>query len=547
LARPAPQKGAEMATMNLSLAQDWLTRRLEPLEPNDFEQDVHMYCTAPLQPPPQFRNMWTTYDSNAPGPVDIAPPEPGRLRAIIIFANPVDETQVVALSRLVSELDAVTQDLPPLVWVPHTVAPEDLGALEVDLGDGKVDAKEAVLNQASNNLCDLGIDGIVAGEPVGFRLALGIRSRVLKVEHLAHRTANCVERRQARARFADYLKQCIDIILWQYLRTRLAPMIPPVDTSLEPGELKYIAGYSLGPQLGHGAYGTVYKVLPRSDIPDDVESVMKVVSKACIKECGHLQGLRRQLEVMQLLNAPEWRHPNLAEFYTIFHSPSHLFLHMEFGGPENLFRRLRDRQNQQVNRALPLPRCTSLVRQAITVLGHLHVGPKVCHRDIKPENFIVRDVPGLPLGLKLIDFDLAFIQKEGSMCRSSCGTIPFAAPEVMLAREYDGMAADVWSLGIVMLEVLCSVRIVDHVFGLNGVRSKDRPEKAISYRIRDGFSRPGALDEILQMGIRQELAPFLEVSRALLNGMLTVDPLTRLDSGGMLQRLSLFPPPTADG
>jgi len=525
-----------------ALAQEWLTKRLEPLVPSDIEQDVHMYCTAPLEPPPQFRQMWTTFDGSAQSQPDLAPPEPGRLRAIIIFASPVEKDQVAALSRLVVALDAVTQDLPPMVWVPHTVAPE------VDLGDGHMDAKEAVLNEANNNLCDLGIDGIVAGEPIGFRLALGIRSRVLKVEHLAHRTAKLVDRRHARARFADYLKQCIDIILWQYLRSRLAPMIPPVDTSLEPGELKHIAGYDIGPQLGHGAYGTVYKAFPRADTQqEETESVMKVVSKACIKECGHLQGLRRQLEVMQLLNSQEWRHPNLALFYSIYHSPTHLFLHMQFGGPENLFRRLRDRQNQTSTRPLPLPRCLSLIRQAITVLGHIHLGPKVCHRDIKPENFIVQDVPGTPLGLKLIDFDLAFVQKEGNMCRSSCGTIPFAAPEVMLAREYDGLAADVWSLGIVMLEVLCSVRIVDHVFGLNGVRSKDRPEKAISCRIRDGFSRPGALDEILQMGIRQELTPLLDVSRALLNGMLTVDPLSRLDSGGMLAGLSLFPPPTAEG
>ena len=75
------------------------------------------------------------------------------------------------------------------------------------------------------------------------------------------------------------------------------------------------------------------------------------------------------------------------------------------------------------------------------------------HRDVKPENLCV-DARG---NVRLVDFGLSRFC-EGGRCRTACGTVAFAAPEVCdvalgIEKDYDGHAADLWSLGCVLLEL----------------------------------------------------------------------------------------------
>ncbi|WFC97628.1 hypothetical protein MYAM1_000347 [Malassezia yamatoensis] len=87
----------------------------------------------------------------------------------------------------------------------------------------------------------------------------------------------------------------------------------------------------------------------------------------------------------------------------------------------------------------------------------------ISHRDIKPENFIVQDLrdeeskrytnQGAVI-VKLTDFGLATMKER---CDDfNCGSKPYMAYECRnnLASTYDPKQADVWSLGIVLLNLL---------------------------------------------------------------------------------------------
>ncbi|CAO2602273.1 Sperm motility kinase [Lemmus lemmus] len=68
------------------------------------------------------------------------------------------------------------------------------------------------------------------------------------------------------------------------------------------------------------------------------------------------------------------------------------------------------------------------------------------HRDIKLENILL----GEGGKVKLCYFGLATQLVQGLMLEELWGTLPYLAPEILAGAPYDGMAGDMWSLGIVL-------------------------------------------------------------------------------------------------
>lgn len=60
---------------------------------------------------------------------------------------------------------------------------------------------------------------------------------------------------------------------------------------------------------------------------------------------------------------------------------------------------------------------------------------KVVHRDLKPENLLM-DSNGQ---VKLADFGLSNLLKDGEFLSSSCGSPNYAAPEVVSGKLYAGV------------------------------------------------------------------------------------------------------------
>ena len=83
-------------------------------------------------------------------------------------------------------------------------------------------------------------------------------------------------------------------------------------------------------------------------------------------------------------------------------------------------------------------------------MAHLH-SLYVVHRDLKMENVMVNSSGEL----WLLDFGLSNKWEPGSFLQTFCGTLEYAAPEVVSKeRPYQGGPCDIWSLGVILFSML---------------------------------------------------------------------------------------------
>jgi len=89
-------------------------------------------------------------------------------------------------------------------------------------------------------------------------------------------------------------------------------------------------------------------------------------------------------------------------------------------------------------------------RQIASALDYCHRN-SIVHRDLKIENILISKTGDI----KIIDFGLSNLFSPRSHLRTFCGSLYFAAPELLQAKQYIGPEVDVWSFGIVLYVLVC--------------------------------------------------------------------------------------------
>jgi len=75
----------------------------------------------------------------------------------------------------------------------------------------------------------------------------------------------------------------------------------------------------------------------------------------------------------------------------------------------------------------------------------------IVHRDLKPENILL----DASYNMKVIDFGLSNLYKEGGLLETACGSPCYAAPEMIAGKKYKGILVDIWSSGVILFAMLC--------------------------------------------------------------------------------------------
>ena len=92
--------------------------------------------------------------------------------------------------------------------------------------------------------------------------------------------------------------------------------------------------------------------------------------------------------------------------------------------------------------------------QMVRSIEHCH-SKNIVHRDVKLENFLVDTTPEGNILVKLSDFGLACKYEPERPPTIKCGSVLSVAPEMLVSESY-GFEVDMWGLGVILHELLCT-------------------------------------------------------------------------------------------
>ncbi|XP_042041349.1 SNF1-related protein kinase catalytic subunit alpha KIN10-like [Salvia splendens] len=253
-----------------------------------------------------------------------------------------------------------------------------------------------------------------------------------------------------------------------------------------PLERNYIVGEVLG-------IGTFAKVKIAQHVRTGQNVAVKIINRTMMRSPTNQEKVRREIKIGQLCV-----HPHVIRVYEVIETPTNIYVIMEHMMKGELFDYITEKKRLQEDEA------RHYFQQIIAGVEYCHRN-NVVHRDLKLENLLL-DEKG---NVKIADFGLSNIMKDGNLLRTACGSPNYAAPEIISAQPY-GPEVDIWSCGIILYALLCGALPFDDT----NIPFLFKKIKAGRYSLPDQLSA-GACD--------------------LIKRILVVDPTRRLTIHGIRQ------------
>ena len=254
--------------------------------------------------------------------------------------------------------------------------------------------------------------------------------------------------------------------------------------------------YRIGRTLGGGTFGrvacTFYAVADHELTQQRV--AIKILNRAQIHG-GHMtRKVKREINILKLFH-----HPHIIRLYEVIETPNNICLVMEYVPGGDLYSMIEQRGR------LAEAETQQLFEQILSAVDYCHRN-QVTHRDLKPENILLDEHGRVKIG----DFGLANLMRDGEFFKTSCGSPNYAAPEVISGKPYCGAEIDVWSCGVVLYALLAGALPFDE-------------------------ARLPALYEKIKTGQYHMPYHFSDPVKDLIARMLTLDPIARITVSEIMQ------------
>jgi len=200
-----------------------------------------------------------------------------------------------------------------------------------------------------------------------------------------------------------------------------------------------ILHYKIVEKLGEGGMGVVYKA---HDTKLDRDVALKFLPANLTADPEARERFIHEAKAASALS-----HPNICGIHAIEEYEQQHFIDMEFLEGKTLRVLLKEKE-------LSLREVVGIALQVAEGLNAAHK-KGIVHRDIKPDNIMVTD----ECFVKIMDFGLAKLKGSSKLTKthSTLGTLSYMSPEQARGEEVD-QRTDIWSLGIVLYEMLTGLR-----------------------------------------------------------------------------------------
>ncbi len=197
--------------------------------------------------------------------------------------------------------------------------------------------------------------------------------------------------------------------------------------------------------LAEGGMGAVYRA---EQISLARPVAIKILPRTLSADETYREQFKTEARLMGSLTCPQ-----IVNIHDFGQAGDLLYIVMELLEGTNLYQRMRQEPLKQ-------PEVVKVLAQACDALTAAH-NKGVVHRDVKPENIFIE--PGLRV--KLGDFGIARMRRtdadgatQASVSGVRLGTPEYAAPELFDFQKHIDQRADLFSLGVVLYELLTGAR-----------------------------------------------------------------------------------------